>query len=47
MPTESEGWFYRRVTQVWTKKTGTDKGVKYFQVTYDDGDTEDIEHVAM
>ena len=26
---------------------GTDKGVKYFQVTYDDGDTEDIEHVAM
>lgn len=45
--TVEEGWFYGRVTQVWTQRTGPDKGVKYFHITYDDGDTEDIEHVAM
>ena len=40
---KGEGWYYGRVTSMWVGQQAEDKGVQYYRITYDDGDTEDLE----
>ena len=40
---KGEGWYYGRVTSMWFGQQAEDKGVQYYRITYDDGDTEDLE----